>query len=135
MTSRVCSLSVSVLTPGTQGEPNDCSCPHQNASCFFVKASATIGLSPGSRSKQTAQQSKGESKKVRGKFRDQFIQTCAKSSFLFLVVRPGAPSSILAPSSDAGCPLLLVANIAPILHNLLNKSRKILLLSFPLNFA
>ena len=28
------------------------------------------------------------------------------NSFLFLVVRPGAPSSVLAPSSDA---LLLVA--------------------------
>ena len=27
----------------------------------------------------------------------------APSSFLFLVVRPGAPSSVLAPSSDALC--------------------------------
>ena len=26
------------------------------------------------------------------------------SSFLFLVVRPGAPSSVHAPSSDALCP-------------------------------
>ena len=25
------------------------------------------------------------------------------SSYLFLVVRPGAPSSVLAPSSDARC--------------------------------
>ena len=28
----------------------------------------------------------------------------ATSSFLFLVVRPGAPSSVLAPSSDARSP-------------------------------
>ena len=28
----------------------------------------------------------------------------APSSFLFLVVRPGAPSSVLAPSSDALAP-------------------------------
>ena len=28
----------------------------------------------------------------------------APSSFLFLVVRPGAPSSVHAPSSDALCP-------------------------------
>ena len=32
----------------------------------------------------------------------------APSSFLLLVVRPGAPSSVLAPSSDALCFLLLV---------------------------
>ena len=33
----------------------------------------------------------------------------APSSFLFLVVRPGAPSSVHAPSSDALC--LLVASL------------------------
>ena len=30
-------------------------------------------------------------------------QLLATNSFLFLVVRPGAPSSVLAPSSDAFC--------------------------------
>ena len=30
-------------------------------------------------------------------------------AFLFLVVRPGAPSSVLAPSSDAGAPSSVLA--------------------------
>ena len=33
----------------------------------------------------------------------QSIAFVLSSSFLFLIVRPGAPSSVLAPSSDALC--------------------------------
>ena len=34
---------------------------------------------------------------------DDLVTSCYYSSFLFLIVRPGAPSSVLAPSSDALC--------------------------------
>ena len=33
-----------------------------------------------------------------------FVILIATNSFLFLVVRPGAPSSVLVPSSKAGSP-------------------------------
>ena len=33
-----------------------------------------------------------------------FLEPGVPSSFFFLVVRPGAPSSVLAPSSDARSP-------------------------------
>ena len=36
------------------------------------------------------------------------LYVCSYSSFLFLVVRPGAPSSVLAPSSEARSPQQLL---------------------------
>ena len=44
--------------------------------------------------------------------------TEAPSSFLFLVVRPGAPSGVLAPSSDASF-LFLVEGQEPLVASLL----------------
>ena len=40
----------------------------------------------------------------RGEVSEVFFHVLATSSFLLLVVRPGAPSSVLAPSSDARSP-------------------------------
>ena len=46
-----------------------------------------------------------KSVKLTKRVRGQFCTVCFTFlvAFLFLVVRPGAPSSVLAPSSDALC--------------------------------
>ena len=60
----------------------------------------TCTSSNGLRPTSDGLQSKSDENNVFYKSDDMFYP----SSFLFLLVRPGAPSSVLAPSSDARSP-------------------------------